>query len=126
MSVVNRPTRQNDMNNLILALEITVIGMGLVFAALVLIWWMMALLTTLTAEKEAPLEAPASAASEADNRAQAAAIGVAIALADHQLSQAHPLQDPPTAIVSAWQLGMRSRQLSQKGTPIVRNPRKIG
>jgi sodium pump decarboxylase gamma subunit len=114
------------MNNLILALEITVVGMGLVFAALVLIWWMMALLTRFTAEKEASASEAVSATSENDEKARAAAIAVAIAMAEHQLSQAHPLHDPPTAIVSAWQLGMRSRQLSQKGTPIVRNPRKIG
>ena len=101
--------------------------MGLVFAALILIWWMMALLTRVTAEKEAPASETASAAAlENDEKAQAAAIGVAMAMAEHQLSQAHPLPEPPTAIVSAWQLGMRSRQLSQKGTPIVRNPRKIG
>jgi sodium pump decarboxylase gamma subunit len=111
------------MNNLILALEITVLGMGLVFAALILIWWMMALLTRVTTEKEAPTSETVPAN---DERAQAAALAVAIAMAEHQLSQAHPLNDPPTAIVSAWQLGMRSRQLSQKGTPIVRNPRKIG
>jgi sodium pump decarboxylase gamma subunit len=114
------------MNNLLLSLVITVIGMGLVFATLVLIWWMMALLTRFTAEKEAPASQTVSAATETDEKAQAAAIAVAIAMAEHQLSQAHPLQDPPTAIVSAWQLGMRSRQLSQKGTPIVRNPRQIG
>jgi Na+-transporting methylmalonyl-CoA/oxaloacetate decarboxylase gamma subunit len=114
------------MNNLILALEITAVGMGLVFAALILIWWMMALLTALTAEKEAPAEQGALSAQETAEKAQAAAIGVAVAMAEHQLSQAHPLQDPPTALVSAWQLGMRSRQLSQKGMPIVRNPRKIG
>jgi Na+-transporting methylmalonyl-CoA/oxaloacetate decarboxylase gamma subunit len=114
------------MNNLILALEITVVGMGLVFAALILIWWMMALLTRFTAEKEAPAGETAPAAPEINEKAQAAALAVAIAMAEHQLSQAHPLEDPPTAIVSAWQLGMRSRQLSQKGTPIVRNPRKIG
>ena len=114
------------MNNLLLALEITLIGMGLVFAALILIWWMMALLTKFTAEKEIPASETASPAAENDEKAQAAALAVAIAMAEHQLSQAHPLQDPPTAIVSAWQLGMRSRQLSQKGTPIVRNPRKIG
>jgi sodium pump decarboxylase gamma subunit len=114
------------MNNLILALEITVIGMGLVFAALMLIWWMMALLTRFTADKEVPADETTPTASENDEKAQAAAIGVAIAMVEHQLSQAHPLPDPPTAIVSAWQLSMRSRQLSQKGTPIVRNPRKIG
>jgi sodium pump decarboxylase gamma subunit len=113
------------MNNLLLSLIITVIGMGLVFAVLILIWWMMALLTKFTADKEVPASETA-AIPENDDKARAAAIGVAIAMAEHQLSQAHPLQDPPTAIVSAWQLGMRSRQLSQKGTPIVRSPRKIG
>jgi Na+-transporting methylmalonyl-CoA/oxaloacetate decarboxylase gamma subunit len=114
------------MNNLILALEITAVGMGLVFAAIILIWWMMALLTTVTAEKAAPEAEGAATAAENDEKAQAAALGVAIAMAEHQLSQAHPLHDPPTAIVSAWQLGMRSRTLTQKGTPIVRNPRNIG
>ena len=114
------------MNNLLLSLIITVIGMGLVFAVLILIWWMMALLTRFTAEKEVPASGTVSVAPEKDEKAQAAALAVAIAMAEHQLSQAHPLQDPPTAIVSAWQLGMRSRQLSQKGTSIVRNPRKIG
>jgi Na+-transporting methylmalonyl-CoA/oxaloacetate decarboxylase gamma subunit len=117
------------MNDLILALQITALGMGLVFAALILIWGMMALLTRVTAEKEAPASESVSAtALENDEKAQAAAIGVAMAMAmaEHQLSQAHPLPEPPTAIISAWQLGMRSRQLSQKGTPIVRNPRKIG
>ena len=39
------------MNNLILALEITVLGMGLVFAAIILLWWMMALLTRLHSGK---------------------------------------------------------------------------
>jgi Na+-transporting methylmalonyl-CoA/oxaloacetate decarboxylase gamma subunit len=114
------------MNNLLIALQITAIGMGLVFAAIVLIWWMMALLTKFTAEKEAPASEAALPVQENDEKARAAAIGVTIAMAEHQLSQAHPLPDAPTAIVSAWQLSMRSRQLSQKGTPIVRNPRKIG
>lgn len=114
------------MSNLVIALQITALGMGLVFAAIVLIWWMMALLTRLTAEKE-PGESKGNAAPlDNDEKAQAAAIGVAIAMAEHQLSQTHPLPTPPTTIVSAWQLGMRTRQLSQKGTPIVRNPRKIG
>ena len=114
------------MTNLILALQITAVGMGIVFAAIILIWWMMALLTRFTAEAEAPASEVSSATIEVHEKAQAAAIGVAIAMAEHQLSQAHPLPVPPTTIVSAWQLGMRTRQLSQKGTPIVRNPRKIG
>jgi Na+-transporting methylmalonyl-CoA/oxaloacetate decarboxylase gamma subunit len=113
------------MNNLVLALQITALGMGFVFAAIMLIWWMMALLTKFTEEKE-PSDTGNVPSKENEEMAQAAAIGVAIAMAEHQLSQTHPLPTPPTTIVSAWQLGMRTRQLSQKGTPIVRNPRKIG
>ncbi len=112
------------MNNLILALEITALGMGIVFAAIILIWWMMALLTRFTAEKESPQ--PETQAAGDQEKAQAAAIAVSIAMAEHQLSQTHPLPTPPTTIVSAWQLGMRTRQLSEKGTPVVRKPRKIG
>ena len=114
------------MNNFTLALQITAVGMGLVFAAILLIWGMMALLTKLTAEKEPANMQGFTPIPDQDENAQAAAIAVAIAMAEHQLSQAHPLPAPPAAIVSAWQLGMRTRQLSQKGRPIVRQPRKIG
>jgi Na+-transporting methylmalonyl-CoA/oxaloacetate decarboxylase gamma subunit len=120
------------MSNLALALQITAVGMGLVFAAIILLWWMMALMTSLLAEKDKPAKTVASdsakavTVSESDIKARAAAIAVAVALADHQVTHIHPLSDPPTAIVSAWQLGMRTRQLSQKGTPLVRNPRKVG
>ena len=113
------------MNNLLVALQITVLGMGLVFAVLILIWWMMALLTKFTEEIEVSVSEAAPAKDEGE-KAKAAAIAVAIAMAEHQLSQTHPPPAPPTMIVSAWQLGMRTRQLSQKGTPVVRNPRKIG
>lgn len=120
------------MNTLVIALEITALGMGLVFAAIILLWWMMAVLTHVAAEKEMPLKesAPYSALPvpimDKDAKARAAAIAVAMALAEQQMSQAHPLSLPPTAIVSAWQLGMRTRQMYQKGTPIVRKPRKVG
>lgn len=120
------------MNTLVIAFEITALGMGLVFAAIILLWWMMAMLTHVAAEKETPPKevAPDSAlpdpVMDKDVKAQAAAIAVAMALAELQMSRAHPLSLPPTAIVSAWQLGMRTRQMYQKGTPIVRKPRKVG
>lgn len=127
------------MSGLSIALQITVLGMGLVFAAIILLWWMMALLTKLTSGKDTEGSASITPApplrsalqspegrGESELRARAAAIAVAMALAEQQTSQAHPLSLPPTAIVSAWQLGMRTRQMYQKGTPIVRNPRKIG
>ncbi|HLO13312.1 MAG TPA: OadG family protein [Anaerolineales bacterium] len=120
-------------NDFLLALQITALGMGLVFAAIILLWWMMNLLTFLTADKvpraDILLEgAPAGSALAVDHdlKAQVAAVAVAVALAEQQASLAHPLIDPPTAIVSAWQLGTRTRQLYEKRTPIVRMPRKIG
>jgi Na+-transporting methylmalonyl-CoA/oxaloacetate decarboxylase gamma subunit len=120
------------MNNMLLALEITALGMGLVFGAIILLWWMMSLLTAITAEKDTSSKsnviisdsAESAPARNSNFKAQAAAIAVAIALAEQQACSAHPLPEPPTAIISAWQLGMRTRQLNQKG-PIQR-PRQVG
>jgi Na+-transporting methylmalonyl-CoA/oxaloacetate decarboxylase gamma subunit len=114
-------------NDFALALVITTLGMGLVFAALILLWWMMALLTSITVEKElAPDSGEHVSVAANDEGARVAAIAVAFALAQEKTALAHPLSDPPTAIVSAWQLGTRTRQLYQKGERIKRQPRKIG
>lgn len=118
------------MNNMIVALQITALGMGLVFAAIILLWWMMNLLTFLTRDKE-PASGATESSSEKDSaavlddelKAQAAAIAVAMALAEQQASGAHPFAEPPPAIVSAWQLGMRTRQMYQKGVSIRRRAR---
>lgn len=99
-----------------LALQITAIGMGLVFGAILILWLMMILLTALTADKESASDSTKiDSVRETEILAQAAAVGVAMAIAEQQLSSAHPLNDPPTSIVSAWQLGMRTRQMTQKG-----------
>jgi sodium pump decarboxylase gamma subunit len=110
------------MNNFILSLQITTLGMGLVFGAILLLWLMMVLLTRFTADKESVSDEPSAAdslepasVSETGFKRQAAAIAVAITLAEQGQSSAHPLTEPPTAIVSAWQLGMRTRQRSEKG-----------
>jgi sodium pump decarboxylase gamma subunit len=120
-------------NDLVLALEITTLGMGLVFAALILLWWVMALLTSITAEKESASpkgtmshSAEPVSVMENDDKARAAAIAVAFALAHQETAIARPLSDPPTAFVSAWQLGTRTKQLYQKGERIIRQPRKLG
>jgi Na+-transporting methylmalonyl-CoA/oxaloacetate decarboxylase gamma subunit len=104
------------MTDLILSLQITALGMGLVFGAIILLWVMMVLLTLFTAEKESVSDLPEVAPfPEAEFKAQAAAVAVAFALTEQGQSSAHPLPEPPTAIVSAWQLGMRTRQMSEKG-----------
>ncbi len=111
-----------DMNDvLIQSLQITALGMGLVFGAIILLWAMMILLTTLTADKNPPAEEEPAApepgsVSQSGFKAQAAAIAVALALAEQGQSTAHPLSEPPTALVSAWQLGMRTSQRTQKGS----------
>jgi Na+-transporting methylmalonyl-CoA/oxaloacetate decarboxylase gamma subunit len=109
------------MTDLTLSLQITALGMGLVFGAIILLWGMMILLTTLTAEKNPPAEDPSTppepdSAPQSGFKAQAAAIAVAIALAEQGQSTARPLSQPPTALVSAWQLGMRTSQRAQKGS----------
>jgi len=104
------------MTDLTLALQITVVGMGLVFAAILVLWLMMSLLTKFTADEEhASDSAEHDSVSETSILAQAAALGVAMAMAEQRLSSAHPLPEPPTAIISAWQLGMRTRQMTEKG-----------
>ena len=103
------------MNDITLALQITAIGMGLVFSAILVLWLMMTLLTALAKDKDASDLTIVGPVRETETLAQAAAVGVAMAIAEQQLSSVHPLKDPPTALVSAWQLGMRTRQMTQKG-----------
>jgi len=109
------------MSDLQLALQITLVGMGLVFGAIVLLWGLMYLLTALIRDQDSSLEAGEPPATSTDSserdalRVRAAAAAVALGLAEQEASSAHPLPAPPTAIVSAWQLGMRSRQMYQKG-----------
>ena len=109
------------MTDLTLSLQITALSMGLVFGAIVLLWLMMILLTTFTADKtpatgEVHDGANLDPAPQAGLKAQAAALAVALALADQGQSTARPLSLPPTALVSAWQLGMRTSQREQKGS----------
>lgn len=110
------------MSDLTLSLQITALGMGLVFGAILLLWLMMVVLTAVTAEKDPPAgETDASdslepvATSQADSKHQIALLAVAMALAEQEQSPARLLPEPPTAIVSAWQLGMRTSQRSEKG-----------
>ncbi len=105
------------MDNLSLSLQITVIGMGLVFAAILLLWGMMAALVRLTPDRaEAGSEAePEAPAAEQERKRRAAAAAVAVALAQADTTLPHEFPEPPTAIVSAWQAVQRSRQLSQRG-----------
>ena len=101
------------MSNVITtSLYITLIGMGLVFGAIVLLWGLMSLMTRLLAERETVPEVPDEARVQ---KARAAAAAVAVALAEQAQSRIGHFPMPNTALVSAWQLGMRTRQMYQKG-----------
>jgi hypothetical protein len=115
--------------NLGLALQITAIGMSLVFAAILLLWGVMALLVRLTAGRAAA--EPAAAAVEADvpslgveagaaaRRARlarrAAAVAVSIVLAQSASAPERAQPAPPPAAMSPWQAVMRANQLKQRG-----------
>jgi len=101
--------------NLLNSLIITAIGMGITFSAIILLWWMMAGLTAIPDQQADAGEPQPAPAMESDLKARAAAAAVALALAEQEISSARPLPTPPTALVSAWQLGTRSRQMYEKG-----------
>jgi hypothetical protein len=50
-----------------------------------------------------------------EKKARAAAVAVAVALAEQAQNRIGHFPMPNTALVSAWQLGMRTRQMYQKG-----------
>jgi sodium pump decarboxylase gamma subunit len=99
--------------NFLLSIQITLIGMGLVFGAIILLWGLMSLMTRILTEREAGSEVPDEAR---DRKARAAAAAVAVALAEQAQSRIGHFPMPNTALVSAWQLGMRTRQMYQKGS----------
>lgn len=101
--------------NLLIALEITVIGMALVFSVIIVLWISMSLLVRITAEREKPIEEAASAEPDQANLKRRAAIAaVSVALAHELTPQLHEFPEPPTQIVSAWQAVQRSRYLTQR------------
>jgi Na+-transporting methylmalonyl-CoA/oxaloacetate decarboxylase gamma subunit len=107
------------MDNLSLSLQIALIGMGLVFGAIILLWIMMAVLVRLTSDRAAA-EEPAAAAAPIEPTAhqakqRAAIAAVAVAIAHEATPKVHELPLPPTSFVSAWQAVQRGRQLSQHG-----------
>ncbi len=100
--------------NLTTALEITILGMGLVFGAIIVLWAMMTLLMVLTAEQGKVEQQERDDEQELKRRAAAAAVAVALAHEQDEM-QPHAFPLPPTAIVTAWQAVQRGRALSEKG-----------
>jgi Na+-transporting methylmalonyl-CoA/oxaloacetate decarboxylase gamma subunit len=109
------------MENLSISLLITVIGMGLVFASIIFLWWLMEALMRLTSIKgdvqaSVPPARPEEDPAEQDRRRRAAAAAVALALAQEQEAGVHEFPLPATAVVSPWQGVMRANNLKQRGS----------
>lgn len=107
------------MNPLWTSLYLTLVGMGIVFIAILLLWAMMALLVRLTGRqavqdaRKAALERAGAAERERKRRAAAAAIAVAL---NRELDyEPHEFPIPPTAVVSAWQSVSRASLLHKRG-----------
>ena len=99
--------------NLSSSLLITLIGMGLVFLALILIWGLMIALVRLARENVVPVE-PEMLEIERKKRAAAAAVAVALSEPENRLGP-HEFPEPPTPFVTAWQAVMRSNTLNKRG-----------
>lgn len=97
-----------------LALQITLLGIGLVFAAILALGLLMAALVRLTAPRRGPIPSAPPLPAGATPQAQAPAVAVATALAA-QTPGPSPFPFLPTALVSAWQAVRRAAQLNRRG-----------
>jgi hypothetical protein len=93
------------------ALLITLIGMGLVFAVILLLWGGIFLLVRLVPHKDMP---DASLEQATARKRRAAAVAVAMALLHRDADEPQVFPEPPTAIVSAWQAVTRANQLRRE------------
>jgi Na+-transporting methylmalonyl-CoA/oxaloacetate decarboxylase gamma subunit len=108
------------MNDFSTALLITLVGMGLVFAIIVLLWGLIALVAKLGGRMS---RAPAvQEDAELENRRLAACVAVATALALAAQSDSvpgdtvNPFPLPTAAVVSPWQAVMRAKILNRRGS----------
>ena len=92
---------------------LTVVGMGLVFGAIVLLWIVMAALVKFTSVDEQVGHKMSE--GDRDRKRKAAAIAVAVALESEANLEPHEFPLPPTAVVSPWQSVMRSNILNKRG-----------
>ena len=101
--------------NLDTALQITALGMGLVFLGIIIIWLIIVTITASTTRMTGPaMEKPEDSDKQHDLRVKAASIAVAAILAEQRQAGVSRFPIPPTALLSARQLIMRTRQLNRE------------
>jgi Na+-transporting methylmalonyl-CoA/oxaloacetate decarboxylase gamma subunit len=112
------------IENLWIAAQISLLGMSLVFGAILLLWGVLALLVHLTAERQpraetVAVETPPAATAPAipaatDRLARAAAAAVAVALALQHKPTLSDSPVKPNSAVSAWQAVTRATALNAR------------
>jgi Na+-transporting methylmalonyl-CoA/oxaloacetate decarboxylase gamma subunit len=106
------------LENLGVALQITVLGMGLVFGAILLLWGSITLLVRLTTDKPlAKTEHSPGISTNLELKRRAAAVAVAVALEQAARESAPIFPLPRMQPISHWQAALRSRQMEQRGRP---------
>jgi Na+-transporting methylmalonyl-CoA/oxaloacetate decarboxylase gamma subunit len=95
------------------ALQITVIGMSLVFGAILILWGVISLLVYLTRQhtRHEVIESEA----ELTRKKLAAIAAITIALASELDTQPHEFPIPTSTVVSPWQSVMRAKMLNKRG-----------
>lgn len=109
------------MTELSVSLQITLIGMGLVFAALIALWWLMEAVVRLGGSNTPAVQENETAATpivstnnlKSARKRRAAVAAVALALSESTQYNALPLPEIP--LVSAWQAVMRTNILHKRG-----------
>jgi Na+-transporting methylmalonyl-CoA/oxaloacetate decarboxylase gamma subunit len=112
-----------------LTFQITLVGMGLVFGAILLLWGLMTALTRLLPDNEALLSSSPSreesgipevniapeVSAEGERRKQAAVAAISVALAQELDHTPHAFPTPPSAAVSPWQAVSRANAMHKRG-----------
>lgn len=111
-----------SVENMIVALQISVMGMGLVLAMILLLWVVIAVLVWFTTKDVATPHTPivtgvhsheVTPAEWLERDAAAVAVTIALALSPQEKPHVPPL--PATALVSAWQAVLRTTMLNKRG-----------
>lgn len=96
---------------MLIAIQIAFVGMTIVFTTIFLIWLLITVMTSIGSRHKTN----SGQAEEFTRKQKAAALAVALALMKKKENQPNNYHLPPTAIVSAWQLSMRTNQMKKSG-----------
>jgi hypothetical protein len=97
-------------DNLLIGLEITLIGMFVVFLGMLSLWLLMTLLVRMIKDRDSEGEQN----EDIDLRGRAAIAAVTVALAHQAQSGPHLFPLPPASLVSPWQAVTRASRLSRR------------